>query len=378
MRPHSAELRDVLRGGAFNSRWVVDVFYDDIRAERDVPVTAVTFNEDGTAKIQQSGTLVIVWQDSYGNSVAPQAVGDLFSPFGTTLRLYKIITLGGLFQERVPMGTFVVSDTPEIDSVRWSFFGRSRVKGEKIKLVFKDPFYKVQRNRFYVPGVTPSLASVYDEIQRLTLLPVTRSTVTDGTIPRALVYDEDRLEAVYELANVLDAVPYMTADGTVSLRPNVWGSAVDTIDAANASEDGRGTLVSASYGMSAEGVYNAVVFRGQGQQAGVLASAQITEGPLRVANANGSDSPFGRVPYFMSSQLVKTPAEAAAIVATWLPRVSRPQATILTITEVENPLREVGDVVTVRRAGQEFPGRVLSVLRTVGKTQTTRVVVANA
>lgn len=606
MRLYTQQLLQVLARGTFDSRWVCDVFYDGARKMQDVDLEDVKLTEDATAKVQQSGSLKIVYQGRDGVSIAPQGVEDILSPFGTTLALYMLITNGPRFEARVPMGVFVVSDTPTIETVPWSFRGKTLSKGDRIGLTFKDPFYKVLRNRFDVPGVTPSLASTYAEIQRLTRLTVTRSAdVPDGPIPRALVYEEDRLDAVYELAKALDAIPYMRADGSLSLRPNVWGEPVDTISAANADQapvvltpegrtawteqrrnralnprmvstgllyevgvrwgwvasfpttggpdecpsyarltvgagtvgagrgfdwymnmdtvgmntasgkaqpvvagetltvrakvraskaapgnlrlrihdgvsawlmptltvpavalpanewvelshtftvpasgflsvraevnatgwtstdtwdqaalqvgdggdyfDGttnpggglqrtrwvtaanagpsvvetreiipatyapqrpqRGTLVRVKRGMTAEGVYNRVVVRAQGQQAGVLAAGEITGGPLRASNADGADSPFGRVPYFLSSQLVTTPAQAEAEVAKWLPRVSRPQATVLDIEEIVNPLREVGDVVTIKRLGESFPARVVKVQRSSGRTQTTSVLV---
>jgi len=589
MRASTAQLRKVLARGSFDSHWTCDVFYDGQRIYQDMPVRDVQMDEDGTAKIQQSGSLTIIWQDPRGRSIAPESIEDVLSPFGTQLILYQIISDGPLFVERVPMGTFVISDVPSLSSVPWSFHGRALVKGDQIKVTFKDPFYKVSRNRFDIPGITPSLSSVYAEIQRLTRLPVTLNpAVPDGPIPRAMVYEEDRLDAVYELGGILDATPYMLSDGTVSLRPNAWGGAVDEIAAANAGDevrelspasytawveeqrnlsvnpraeaaglgwssnngtlyplakgvtppiahplgiataaqasttgtnstlasiynadglgnsgtpqrylgiwvlitepgyrmsagasgltwpadelpvnvwtyvrsltpvaaggyatayvvkisgtasttvrayltggiapsggapvgdyfDGalspggglrrtrwlgtaqrsasvietrdlipavlgpdiprRGTLVRVSRGMSAEGVYNRVVVRAQGQKAGVLAAGEIGDGPLRAENVDGEDSPFGRVPYFMSSQFITSPAQARTEVAKWLPRVSRPQALIMDIDELVNPLREVGDVVTVRRKGDVFPARVVKVGRTSDKTQTTSVMV---
>lgn len=588
MRNGSQTLRRVLRSGSFDSRYVVDVFYDGQRRMQDAPAYDVTLGEDGTSKVQQSGSLTIIWQDPRGRSIAPQRMEDLLSPFGTTLVLYMIVDAGPVFSERVTMGTFIVSETPSIDTKRWSFQGYSLSKGDRIRLSFKDAFYKVQRNRFDTPGVTPSLSSVYTEIQRLTRLPVTRGDVTDGPIPRALVYEEDRLDAVYELATARNATPYMTSDGTVSLRPYAWGSPLDTITADDAETESveqvpatytpwveqrrnvfpnpravpsgsgfgastlgntswvtdmpggirtarrwqrsgagnarahglvigtatpaqsaqtrvrirlrasaamsvqvalrnditsgtnqstlgqvdipagvteidlvgpsfaatagassgvalvtssgavgdsldvtavdvglapggdrfdgwsagdtlvrhrflgvdhqsasvrearqvvtasrriplppaRGTLVGISRGMSAEGVYNRVVVRAQGADAKVLASAEITEGVLRAENAGGSDSPFGRVPYFISSQFIVNEGQALDVVRVQLPRVGRPQAIVLDIEETVNPLREVGDVLRVQRSGESFLARVQSIKRGSAKTQMTRVVVA--
>lgn len=587
-RGGSDDLRAVLARGSFDTRWVLDIFYDGQRRMQDVQVVDVRHVEDGTAKVQQSGSLTIIYQDRFARSIAPKDVEDLLSPFGTTLALYMLVSTGPVFTERVPMGVYVVTETPDIDTTKWRYRGVSRSKGDRIRVNFKDPFYKVLRNRFDVPGVTPSLTSTYAEIQRLTRLAVTRNPlVPDAVIPRALVYEEDRLDAVYELATTLDATPYMMPDGTVSLRSNRWGDPADILAAADAGEDppplaprgytawtevarntftnpqwlngdlsalynssteatadnvltitagvndapslfsmlypiphaintpwsarlqvrrkpgdtdtrglsirptsylggsgvpwantgsgnqtviltdewqdvefsgfvsatgntagvqflrtgpwpsgqgfqvrpvitsptllcpayfdgdtqpggglqrtrwlglpgastsvletreiipevpgvrapARGTLVGIRRGMSADGVYNRVVVRAQGQQVGVLAAGEISDGALRATNDGGADSPFGRVPYFYSSQLITTLAQAQAYVNTWLPRLSRPQAVVLDIVELVNPLREVGDVLTVRRSGEEFLARIMRIDRGSGKTQGLKVTV---
>lgn len=380
MRYGSPALKGVLAGASFDTRWVADVFYDGQRKIQDAPVVDISYDEDGTSKIQQSGSMTIVWQDARGASIAPVNVEDVLSPFGTTVTLYLLVTAGPSFTERVTLGTFSITETPSVETTRWRWLGLARSKGDRIKVQFKDAFYKVQRNRFDAPSVSPSLLSVYGELQRLTQLPVTRSPlVLDAALPNAVVYEEERLDAVYEVATALDAVPYMTSDGTLSLRPNAWGPAVDTIEAADASDGPtqRGTLLRVSRGMSADGVYNRVVVRSSGQDAQVLGEAEISEGVLRAQNLDGSASPFGRVPLFMSSQFITTPSQAIPAARAQLGRVSRPQAVVLEIEEIINPLREVGDVVNVLRRGEKYAARVRSVARSAAKSQTTTVVMAN-
>lgn len=487
MRRGTPQLQGVLAAGTFDIRWVADVIYDGVRRWADLPVEDVSHAEDGTSKVQQSASFTIVWTDPLGESIAPREVDDILSPFGTTVNLYQLVSNGPAFSERVSFGSFVVSDTPSIQTTRWSFHGRMLSKGDRIKLTLKDPFYKVQRNRFDVPGVTASGGTVYGEIQRLTGLSVTRDAVAvDAGVPRTLVFEEDRLDAVYSIAALADGVPYMTEDGTLSIRPNAWGAPVaeivtddadrtvptwvppvlgpvwmstdvvdggsaadppgDIIDSGSASSAGspppedidggtadvtptddvdggdpatmppedidggpvipgnsgdnvdggtigigelhagfwvtppqaKGTLLGVQLGMSAEGVYNRVVIRDQGQDPKVLASAEIDNGTLRARNADGTVSPFGRVPYFASSPSVKTQAAAQVQAARLLARVSRPQAVIVTLDELANPLRQVGDVVRVRRNGEQYLGRVQAVNRSSGSRQQTTKLILEA
>jgi hypothetical protein len=100
--------------------------------------------------------------------------------------------------------------------------------------------------------------------------------------------------------------------------------------------------------LSAEGVYNGVVIRGEGDlQEQILAELWVTDGPLRATTLDGERSPFHRVPYFYSSPFITTAAQANAYAPTLLERVSSPRAARLEVTCVTNPLLQVGDVVLV-------------------------------
>jgi len=194
-----------------------------------------------------------------------------------------------------------------------------------------------------------------------------------------VAYQQDRLQSVYDIADqALDAVPFITPDGTVSMRPNEWPATVATLKGGD-----EGTLVSVDRGLSSASVYNKVVVRSYANGgAAVLASAEITDGRLRTRNADGSKSPYGRAPYFYSSQLITTTAQAQAYANKWLPRVSKLRSVQVVLTETFNPLREIGDVLDVQRitsgvVAEEFTGRVVSIQRDDQATQTTTVAVGS-
>lgn len=378
MRYGSAALIDALRSGSFDKRWYADVVYNGTTVIQDVPLTAPKFDDDGTSLVQGTGSCSIVYQDDFAASVAPSQIGDLFSPFGTVLNVSTIVTNGDGFRERTPIGQYLIAQTPSIVSERFWFQGRVATKGDVIGLNLKDLFYGVQRDRFDVPGVATDLSSVWREYQRLTELPITRS-IPDGAISASVVYQEDKLQACYDLAAVLDAVAYVTPDGTASMRPNTWPAVVDTIRAAkdvNGNPVDGGTLVSVGRTMANDDVYNSVVIRTDGaDKTAVLARADITDGPLRVRNADGSRSPYRKVPYFYSSPYVTSQLQAQQVAAQMLPRVSRLRSVQVQLTEFFNPLREVGDVVKVERVGEQFTGRVLKISRSDSGLQTLTVVV---
>ncbi|WIA99751.1 hypothetical protein [Curtobacterium sp. MCBA15_012] len=367
MRTCSVGLPDVL-AGSFDRRWLLDVFYDGVRVLQDVPCTRPDFTDDAGQLVQSTGTTTIVYQGDFAESIAPTEVSDLLAPFGTQVEVYLIVSAGPGFTERIRMGRYMVAETPSVVTTRFVLNGGVVSKGDRIDLTLKDLFYGVQVDRFDTPGSPPSLDSAWAEVQRLTGLQVTKS-VADAPIPTTVAYQEDRLQGVYDVANyALDAVACLTPDGTVSMRPNVWPDPVDTVRWGD-----DGTLVHVNRGLANDSVYNKVVVRAYDstQGAGVLASGEITDGPLRTRNRDGSLSPYRRRPTFYSSQFITTQAQAEEYVAKWLPRVSQLKSVQVTITEVLNPLRELGDVLTVDRLGEQFIGRVVGIRRGTGANQQT-------
>lgn len=371
MRYGSPLLQQILLG-VFEAHYQADVFSNGTRVLFNVPVSAVSLTDDATSLVQGTGSLQIAYQDDFGQSIAPMSIGDVLSPFGTQIALSVVITDGAAFLERVPLGLYLITAAPVINASWRLFNGAVLSDGDRISLEIKDLMARTQRNEFDVPGSPPSLTSTWAEVQRLTQLPVTR-TIADGTIPSTLAYQSDRLQAVYDLATNLDATACMTADGTVSMRPNAWPATVDTIKGG----DG-GTLIGAPRAMKNDTVYNRiVVFDAAGN---ILGQAQLTTGPLRATNPDGSLSPYGVVPFHYSSPLITTAAQANAWAAANLPRVSTLRAQTVVVTEVFNPLRDLGDVVLVQRVAsgvvvESFTGRVVNIARDQGHTQQTTLAV---
>lgn len=372
MRLSSSQMRQVLTGASFTFRWVADVIVNGQRVMQDLPCMAPDFTDDDSQQVQSTGSLTFVYQGDFADSIAPTGIPDVLSPFGTQVWVYVLIQDGPAFSERVLMGQYLVTSTPKVNTSRMLFMGKPIVVGDQITVDLSDLLYGVQVNKFDVPGSPPSLASTWGEVQRLTGLPLTR-TVPDGPISSTVAYQEDRLQAVYDLANYsLDAVPYVTPDGTISMRPNVWPDPVDVL----ASGD-DGNLIDVSRSLTDESVFNAVVVRSYDTTNGaaILASGEITTGPLRTREPDGSLSPFRRRPTFYSSQFLTTKAQAQDYVRRWLPRVSQLTGVEVVLTETFNPLRELGDVLTVHEVGNDFTGRIVSIRRTDSGQQTTTVAV---
>lgn len=360
MRVRNAEQVTAVRG-SLNKHFEADIYYDGDLRLADVPIDDVQFKEDGNAAIQQSGSGTVVWTDRWARSISPKQIGDVLAPFGPLIYLYSVISLGKRVLARTLLGQFVITNVPSALDEEMVFRGELITLGSTVKLEFKELSAKMDRDRFDVPTAPTILSSVWDEVGRVTSMQLTRS-IPDAAISRAVMYQENRLDAIADLLDILDGVPHITSDGTLSARPNEWPDAVDVIEAG----DG-GSLVSIGNAMTSTATYNRVAFRGKsGDQQIILASAEVTDGPLRARNPDGSPSPFGRVTRFVSSDYITTAGQAQEYVNRELPRTAQLGMIILPVVEHFNAFRERGDVVRLRPRSGERIGRVLSITRSSG------------
>ncbi|MDN4616402.1 hypothetical protein P5G50_18295 [Leifsonia sp. F6_8S_P_1B] len=371
MRIHDKEQLSVLKG-SFNHHYEADIFYGGERRLAGVPITSPEHKEDGAAAIQQSGSFTIVWMDDFGKSISPRQIGDTLSPFGPEVHLYSVLTVGKRASARVKLGQFPITNVPSAVDQEMEFRSELITVGSVVELEFKELTTKIDRDRFDVPTAPTVLKSVWDEVARITGAQITRS-VPDAAISRAVMYQENRLDAVADLLDILDAVPHVTADGTLGARPNAWPDPVDSL------QDGDGgSLVSVGHAMNADETYNRIAFRGKsGQQQMILASAEITSGPLRTKEPDGTPSPFGRVTRFVSSDYITTTQQAQDYVNRELERTAGLGVVVVPVVETFNPLRERGDVIELRERRGARLGRIRSINRDDSMKQSMNVEVIN-
>jgi hypothetical protein len=361
-------LRGALSRGSFDHHYEADVFYDGERRLTNIPVMGVRWSEDGDAQVQVSGSLTVVWTDTWARSISPQEVTDTLAPFGAEIQLYSVITAGP-FSERVSLGRFEITEVPSAVDEDMLFRGEWFTMGSVVELEFKERLAGVGEERFDVPTAPSALGSTWDEVGRITQLQL-RRTVSDAVITRATLYEESKLDALYNLMDLfLAAIPHMTEDGALAARPLVWPEPVWTLRRGDGGE-----IVSIGRSMSAARVYNRVAVRGKaGDQTTILATSEIASGPLRVSNPDGAPSPFRKRTYFLSSDMVTTAAQAKAWADRTLPEVSSTRSLIVPVVCTFNPLLERGDVVVLERAREYLTGRIVSIDRSDRATQSMSV-----
>lgn len=356
MREVSDKLREVLASGVFSIAWVADLYYDGDPKAQNLALLGPSFSWDMSAQIQGTGSVTILWDDMFGQSVVPREIGDLFSPFGAELQV-DVIVSAGAFSERVPMGRFVLDSVPAAVeyAINNPHGGLPVVVESTVTLDLADYFLRIARDSFPFPS-SPKSTSMWDEAQRLTGLAVVRS-IDDRTLPTNITYDEDRLEALGKVFGPSNAWPTLTPDGALTARPKEWPAPVDRLK----------TVLDAPLAMRSENVYNRVVVEGKNPDPdgpALRAVAEVTDGFLRTQNADGARSPFGGNTYTYSSEFLVTQAQCQAYAAELLPRVSRIRSVTRRVTEPFNPLREVGDVLILvdpTRMGDESLVRVRSI-----------------
>lgn len=352
MRAGSEMLRSALTG-SFSHHWEADVYYAGERRMVNVPLTSFSAREDANAKVQQSASCTVVWSDDFGRSVLPEFPQDTFAPFGAELQVFCVVEAGP-FTERVEFGWFVITDVPAARDEWMRFQGSWFSAGSMVELELKERLASLGAESFDVPTAPAALGSAWDEVGRISGFVLDRA-VSDQPVPRSVLYENNRLDALYSLMDVvLGAVPHMRADGVLSARPNVWPQPVDRI--------GLDCLIDVGSVMSSAQVYNRVVVRANGAES-VLAVAEVTSGPLRVRNSDGSRSPFGARTKYLSSEFVTTRPQAERWAQETLAQVSVLRTQTVPVVEVFNPLRERGDVVLVERPDVWLLGRVVTVDR---------------
>jgi hypothetical protein len=346
--PMNVDLLKVVRGSHAKS-FRFDATYGGRTTEANLPVSfAGGMTTRADARIQTTGRLYIRQDEAReGKSLLPRAMMDTLAPFGQGITITMRAGVGdvepGLGTAGIPLGRFTIDEIPDARATARRLGSRMVTDGVELEVAFTDAFAALDQDEFTAVTAPKPGATVVSELRRICTIPLA-ITIGDKAVPPTVVYKENRLDAILDLAAVLDAVPYLDRQGVLRLRPADPFSISSAIDI-----DLTGTIADQTNSMSNE-VKNVVVIRAYGAGASeILASASITEGPLSV---NG---PLGRRVMNYSSQLINTVPEARAAVRRILRDASTGQAKTVTVRCLPDPRIAPGDKV---RATDPDSGRV--------------------
>lgn len=350
MRQHSEALLDVLTG-SFSRRLIVDVFHGTDRVLEDLPVTGWTFEGDLSGEIKHSGRGTVVYASESGESLVPEGTTGILSPFRARLLMMLEVSTDAGFSERINLGWMQVTKVPSAYDTFAEVNGVRRVVSSYVEIVFESLDVLVARRGFRFPEQPASLTSCYDEIRRITGMPVTES-VADKAIPSLPTYEASqggRLKAVQELASALGGRAVVDPAGAFTIVPDAVGPVVGTLTVGP-----QGTVVDVGYEVDTDGVYNAVVgvFEDANRKP-IYAVAVAPEGDL------SPDGLYGEYTRYYSSDFVKTQVQADSAVKSVLAQSIGSQQYEVPVQCIINPLPELGDTVEVVGHDRPLVGRVI-------------------
>lgn len=312
---------------------LIDVFQEGVKT---ASISDLTFSEGSvtaslTSRVTRSVTL------TFSDDDFPGDVDAILSPYVSVLRISTGIQYPNGLWEVFPVFTGRVAEP-----VRQAD-GTVTVRGD-------DQASDVVAFRFEAPQNTAPDVTVLEETERLILEAVPSATfgthtVTDLPVPD-LTWDEDRGQALDDLAEVLQGRWYSLGDGSfvVRLYPYVAGTPVSAIT------DGPGGLVeTATRALTRDGVFNSVT---------VVAERFDGTSPIRVTARNtDSTSPtmfgdrYGRVSKVIKVQTPITSSAAQQLAVQQLAAASA-LSEQWSVNMVPDSTLEPGDTVTVSYRGQ--------------------------
>jgi Domain of unknown function (DUF5047) len=308
-------------------------------SEPTVPIEARviggSMRADTDARVRRQAGLVVGF--SLSDPETPELVREL--PFGGQATIERGVRYADGTRELVQLGRF------RIDAVTWD------ETEAQATLNLGDRMAQVQDEPFLTPwapaGLKPSDAAV-QAVQDVFGATIAYHVLTDPASEPALadstIYDEDRAQALGDLASGVGAEAFFDNLGDFVLRPRPDETAepVWTLDAGEG-----GVLIGASESLDRSSVRNGVAVRAQpAPELPPIYALALDDDPLSATRWAG---PFGKVALIATSTSVTTQAQADATAASLLNLRLRLTRT-LAIRGVANPALEPGDMIEIRYA----------------------------
>jgi len=207
-----------------------------------------------------------------------------------------------------------------------------------VKLDVVDLTINPDLDRFEAPQQPGAGATVLSEFRRLTqdhFPTIVDGGVTDTPVSSLLIYDRERLEACQDLLSRINARYRMGGDGEC----HVYAPATAPVWRA---EPGQ-SLVSVKRKQSLTGLYNRWVVEGKSSADGapLIKGVQLDSGPLRYGG------PHGKIPFFYSSEMITTEAQALAYAEVLRDQFLGSLAVELSVVIVPRPELQAGDRIDV-------------------------------
>jgi hypothetical protein len=308
-----------------SARYVVSSFYGPELTLADLKVdpsnSSLTF--DATSDKQGTGTLYVV---SQGKSLRPRFQTDPLAAYGQEVSISYVVGNS----VNIALGRFRITDVPS--ATETYRFASSNVSGSIVELTLADRFDLLVNDSF-LAVTSPQSTSAWDEIQRISPVPVVRS-LDDAVVPSTLVY-QNKLDAVKKLMALMGGEPAMTREGALTARLSTsWAlglAPVTTITGVIQRDDGM-----------SNNLFNCIVVTNSSDSS-IVGVAQIDDpsNPLCVTG------PLGRRVKTIQDPLATTQEAAQATAATYLAQYSTQQTQTVKVTCLPRWDVELGDFIEI-------------------------------
>jgi hypothetical protein len=320
-----AAAASLLRGN--QKRYIrVESWYDDQLLSDDLPVEGGKETVDLGSNVPERVTFTVP-KTAGGIDYTPD---DLLSPLaanGQMIRVSLGIEIGFEEIEWMQRGWFVITE--------------SEVRGAAVEVAAAGLLWKIDEARLVSP-LQPS-GTFKSTIQRLVEPALTVEfdpALVDRAVPASVNYDEDRLGSLQTTLDAWPAKAEVTNEGYLLVSP-VGDMATAVVELST----GPGGTVIEKVGKSTrDGVYNAVVAEGQTSDGQVVRGvAYDLNGPKR------SGGPFNElpVPFYLSSPLITTAAQASAAASSRMLSLKRSLSFTYDVEMIPHPALQAGDRVTL-------------------------------
>ncbi|MEV4384396.1 DUF5047 domain-containing protein [Micromonospora sp. NPDC049580] len=325
MIPISAAAASVLtRSYTYHQR--VESWLGDQLLADDIPVDAGSEETDRALRVPERISLTVPRRDR-GMSWSPTTDDHPLAARGQRLRVQLGVGVGNGEIEWLQRGWYVIQD--------------SEAEGDDVSVTAVGLLSLIDEARLVSPyQPTGTLLSTLRGLVEPALTVVADVALVDRAVPAGINYDESRIDAIGELLDAWGADAWVTEDGYLY----VADSTPSTVPVLALTNQTGGTIIEATGSSSREGAWNAVVARGTASDGSqVQGVAYDTTGPAAIG---GSFNPLP-VPFFYSSPLVTTVAQANRAAQTVLTRKKRTTGIEFAVDMVPHPALQAGDTVSV-------------------------------
>jgi hypothetical protein len=311
--------------GNHSARYVVSSFYGTelTLADLNIDPSNSTLTFDASSDTQGSGTLYVV---SQGESLRPRLKTDPLAAYGQEVAISYVVGT----DINIALGRFRITDVPS--ATETYRFASDVISGSVVELTLADRF-DILVNDSFLAASSPQSTSAWDEIQRISPIPVVRS-LPDATVPATLVY-QNKLDAIKKLMTLMGGEPAMTREGALTARLSTsWALGLDPVTSITG-------VIERDDGMSNH-LFNCIVVTNSNDSS-IVGIAQIDDpsNPLCVTG------PLGRRVKTVQDPLATTQAAADASARTYLTQYSTQQTQTVKVTCLPRWDIELGDFIQI-------------------------------